>query len=340
MPSGPETSAGLRVTVLIAAFNREEFLLRAVRSVLASTLPRGSYEIVVVKNFVRPEIDGFLHDQGVRVLNEGAAPVGAWMARALAVARGRIVALLNDDDEFEPSKLEAVVDRFDHVPDLVYFHDRRRLIDPDGVALPVAGRWEGAQPAPFAIVSDRDRRSEVGRVHRSRGLFHDSCIAVDRGVLERHRDELARVEVSEDAFTYYCALAGPGTLYFDPRRLTRFRVHARSKYRREKTGPRDPSIQARRASLIASIERIVHGTAAEPAARLFRLVTTHQAFLEVETGHRPPVADYAALFVRVARYRVPSHAVLLGLSALKVVAPRTTTAFFARLWAFLDDAVT
>jgi len=340
MPTGSEPSVGPRVTVLIAAFNREEYLLRAVRSVLASTLPRASYEIVVVKNFVRPEIDAFLNDHGVRVLNEGAAPIGAWMARGLAVARGRILALLNDDDEFEPSKLEAVVDRFDQVPALVYFHDRRSLIGPDGVSLPVAGRWERAQPAPFALVTEHDRRAEVGRVHRSRGLFHDSCICVDREVLERHRDELVGVVVSEDVFTYFCALAGAGTLYFDPRRLTRFRVHSRSKYRQEKTGPRDPSIQARRGSLIASLERIARGTAAEPAAHLFRRVTTHQAYLEVEAGRRPRVADYGAFFVDVARYRVPSHAILLGLSTLKVVAPRTTTAFFARLWAFLDDAVT
>lgn len=329
-----------RVTVVIAAYNREEYLLRAVRSVLASTVPRASYEIVVVKNFVRPEIDGFLQREGVQVLNEGPAPVGAWMARALDVARARIVAFLNDDDEFEPAKLQAVEETFDRVPHVVYFHDRRRLVGPDGAPLPWATSWERGQTAPFAVVDDADRRAKVGLVHRSRGLFHDSCISVERSVLERHRDDLLRVEVSEDVFTYYCALAGAGTLYFDPRRLTRFRVHARSKYRQEKTGPREPSIQAKRQALIASIERITRGTAAEPAARLFRLVTTHQAYLEAPGAARPPAADYWGLFVGCLRYRVPSHAILLGLSALKVVAPRTTTAFFGRLWSFLDDSVT
>jgi glycosyltransferase involved in cell wall biosynthesis len=340
MAATPAQGPSPRVTVLIAAFGRREFLLRAVRSALASTVDRSVYELIVVKNFLDPEIDAFLTAHDARVLNETPAPIGAWMARALAVARGKVVCLLNDDDEFEPSKLAVVLERFATVPHLVYYHDRRTLVDADGVPLPTRGRWEQPQAKPFTIASDEDRRTAVGKVHRFRGLFHDSCISVDRTVLDRHADLLSRVEVSEDAFTYYCALASDGTLFFDPQRLTRFRVHARSKYRREKTGPRDPSVQTKRWALIAAIEQITRGTAAGRAARVFRLVTVHQAFLEVEGGKRPPLADYAGLFGCLARYRVPSHALLLGLSAVKVLAPRATSAFFVRLWAFLDDTVT
>jgi glycosyltransferase involved in cell wall biosynthesis len=336
----PEPSPSPRVTVLIAAYSRQEFLLRAVRSVLASTLPRAEYEVVVVKNFRNPEIDAFLEANGVRTLEEGPAPVGAWMARALAVARGGIVSLLNDDDAFVPEKLSAVVERFDADPRLLYYHDHRILVDEEGRRLPTAARFERLQPAPFVIATDADRRSRVGRVHRYRGLFHDSCISVRREVLERHVDRLAEVEVSEDAFTYYCALASPGTLYFDARALTRFRVHAQSKYRKEKTGPRDPAVQAKRWRLLDGLATIVAGTAAEAALAVFRIVTVHQAYLETSGGRRPSVGQYGELALCFARYRVPSHAVLLVLSAWKTVAPGPTTAFFGRFWAFLDDSVT
>jgi len=340
MAGEPAASAAPRVTVLIAAFNRQEYLLRAVRSALASTLRRSDFEVVVVKNFRNPEIDAFLDEQAVRVLNEGPAPVGAWMARALTVARGTIICLLNDDDEFEPGKLAAVVERFGKEPALVYYHDRRMLVDPTGVAVPTEGRWERPQRAPFALVSAADRLAKIGHVHRVRGLFHDSCISVDRRVLEGHADRLSQVVVSEDVFTYFCALATDGTLFFDNRRLTRFRVHARSKYREEKTGPRAAAVTAGRWALIAGIEEITRGTPAERAARLFRIVTTHQVFLETDGGARPRAAEYWELWVFLVRYRVPSHAILLGLSVLKVVAPRMTGAFFARFWAFLDDRVT
>jgi glycosyltransferase involved in cell wall biosynthesis len=329
-----------RVTVLVAAYDRREFLLRAVRSVLASSAPREAYEIVVVKNFRNPEIDGFLAQQGAQVLQEGAVPVGAYMARALSVARGGVVCLLNDDDEFLPTKIAAVLERFDADPNLVYYHDRRILVDEDGRPLPTASRFERVQGAPFELRTDADRRSRVGRVHRFRGLFHDSCISVRRDVLDRHADRLAEVGVSEDAFTYYSALAAPGTLYFDNRAFTRFRVHAQSKYRLEKTGPRDPAVQAKRWRLIASLEAIVAGTAAERALAVFRIVTVHQAYLEVAGERRPTAGQYWELFVCFARYRVPSHAVLLVLSALKTVAPTTTGRFFARFWSFLDDPVT
>jgi glycosyltransferase involved in cell wall biosynthesis len=340
MVVGSPAAPSPRVSVLIAAFDRQEYLERAVRSVLASTLPHGEFEIVVVKNFLNPQLDAFLAAEHVRVLQEAPAPIGAWMARGLAAARGRIVALLNDDDEFDPAKLARVVERFATVPDLIYYHDRRVLVDPNGAPLPVRSRWERPQSAPFVIVTDADRRSKIGAVHRGRGLFHDSCISVDRGVLERRRELLEGVEVSEDAFTYYCALASPGTLFFDDRRLTRFRVHARSKYRQEKTGPPNPAVQARRRALIGSIEAITRGTPAAAAARVFRLVTTHQAFLEVDGGRRPTFGEYGELCVLLLRYRIPSHAALLALSVLKLLAPRRTTAFFGRFWASLDDTVT
>jgi glycosyltransferase involved in cell wall biosynthesis len=340
MHAGTPTAPPPKVSVLIVAYNRQEYLERAVRSALASTLPRAEFEIVVVKNFLNPALDAFLAHEGVRVLQEGPATVGGFMARGLAAARGRILALLNDDDEFEADKLARVVERFASVPDLTYYHDRRVLVDPGGKPLPVRSRWERPQTAPFVIASEADRRSKVGAVHRGRGLFHDSCISVDRSVLDRHRELLEGVEVSEDAFTYYCALASPGTLFFDDRRLTRFRVHALSKYRKEKTGPRDPRVEARRRALIVSLETITRGTPAEPAAKVFRVVTTHQAFLEGEGGRRPGAGEYWDLFVVFLRYRVPSHAALLALSALKLLAPHRTTTFFGRFWASLDDTVT
>ena len=340
MPPASPPAVRPRVTVLLVAYDRQEFLLRAVRSVLASSVPREAFEIVVVKNFRNPEIDAFLSEHGVQVLQEGTVPVGAYMARALTVARGEIVCLLNDDDEFVPTKLAAVLERFDADPTLTYYHDRRILVDERGEPLPTASRFERVQRAPFVIASDADRRDRVGTVHRFRGLFHDSCISVRREVLDRNADRLAGVGVSEDAFTYYSALAAPGTLYFDDRAFTRFRVHARSKYRQEKTGPRDPVVQSKRWRLIDALEAIVQGTAAVRALAVFRIVTVHQAYLEVAGGRRPTAAQYWELFVCFARYRVPSHAVLLVLSALKTVAPTATGRFFARFWSFLDDAVT
>lgn len=328
------------VSVLITAFRRREFLRSAVDSVLASTLARDLYEIVVVKDFADPELDPYLAAHGIVVVPSGEGPIGSSIELGLRASHGGIVCLLNDDDEFEPGKLARVVELFGSVPDLLYVHDRRVLVDADGRPLPVRARWEKPQLGPIVLVDEIDRRTKVGLVHRNRGLFHDSCISVARRVYDGHLEALPQVEVSEDVFTFYCALARPGRLFLDDQRLTRFRVHGKSKYRMEKSRGQAEEVRRRRRTFLALIDDVTRGTPAETAAKVFTTVTRHQEFLEGDPGVRPSFGAYWDLFVAVLRFRVPSHAVLFGLSVVKIVAPGMTHRFFGRFWATLDDAVT
>lgn len=95
------------VTVVIPTFNRPQFLIRAIESVRRQTF--GDLEVVVV-------IDGFdpaskeaiehIDEPRLRYL-ELAEKVGGAEARNLGVraAKGRWIALLDDDDEWLPDKL-------------------------------------------------------------------------------------------------------------------------------------------------------------------------------------------------------------------------------------------
>jgi glycosyltransferase involved in cell wall biosynthesis len=97
------------VTVVIPTFNRPQFLVRAIDSVRRQTF--GDFEVVVV-------IDGFdpasrdaieqIHEPRLRYL-ELSEKVGGSEARNLGVraAKGRWIALLDDDDEWLPNKLEV-----------------------------------------------------------------------------------------------------------------------------------------------------------------------------------------------------------------------------------------
>jgi len=96
------------VTVVIPTFNRPVFLIRAIESVRRQTFD--NFEIVVV-------IDGFdpaskdaieqIHEPRLRYL-ELSEKVGGSEARNIGVrsANGRWIALLDDDDEWLPNKLE------------------------------------------------------------------------------------------------------------------------------------------------------------------------------------------------------------------------------------------
>jgi glycosyltransferase involved in cell wall biosynthesis len=336
MPSDPVRTASPRVTVLIAAFSRQDFLVRAVRSVVESTLPRAEFEILVVKNFLNPEIDAFLQAQSACVLNEPAAPIGAWMAKALTAARGTIVCLLNDDDEFEPEKLARVIDLFRTEPNLTFVHDRRKLIDPSGASLPLRKRWNLAPAGPVRIVTDRDRVRMIADCYDARAHFYDSCMSFVKTIFDDRLDTLAQVECGEDAVVFFCAMAHPGTLLLDDRVLTRFRLHGKSTYRKDKA---TTSERFDRKRTVALVERMTRGTPAETAGRLYALGQTFNQFLSGERNPPPPPREYWQLVVAVARHRVRSQAVVLFLAVLKRFAPGTVSRLFAHLRDQMDDAV-
>jgi glycosyltransferase involved in cell wall biosynthesis len=109
MPSPAPTPGGNpQVSVVIPTFDRPDLVVRAVRSVLAQTM--ADLEVVVVVDGPDPatgEALGALADPRLRVI-ELPVKGGAQNARNTGVreARAPWTAMLDDDDEFLPEKLE------------------------------------------------------------------------------------------------------------------------------------------------------------------------------------------------------------------------------------------
>jgi len=64
------------ISVIITAFNRKNYLLYAVDSVLNQTISKEMYEIIVIKNFEDAEIDRYLESKNVRNIKIDDMPVG------------------------------------------------------------------------------------------------------------------------------------------------------------------------------------------------------------------------------------------------------------------------
>lgn len=127
------------VSVVIATFDRAELLVQAVTSVL-----RQSYspvEVLVADDgstddtATRMEgLDGPLHYLPL----EHTGRPSVVRNRALAVARGDLVAFLDDDDLWQPHKLERQVERLVYNPALGFVYSDVRFLYPDGtVSAPV-----------------------------------------------------------------------------------------------------------------------------------------------------------------------------------------------------------
>lgn len=95
-----------RISVIIPAYNASRTIGRAVRSVLAQTLP--VHETLVVDDGSRDDLESALRPFGTSVTLLRKPNGGAASARNLGIdhATGDLIAFLDADDYWEPTKLE------------------------------------------------------------------------------------------------------------------------------------------------------------------------------------------------------------------------------------------
>ena len=85
------------ISVIITAYNRREFLLNAIKSVLSQTLDKKYYEIIVIKNFQDDIIDNFISENNIKGIISTDNSLGGKLIEALNVATGEIISFLEDD---------------------------------------------------------------------------------------------------------------------------------------------------------------------------------------------------------------------------------------------------
>lgn len=127
MPSTP------LVSVVIATYNRASFLVEAIESVLSQSFTE--YEILVADDGSTDDTVDRLARYGTRIrhirLDHSGRPSVA-RNRALAVARGELIAFLDDDDVWQPEKLERQVHLLVNQPDLGMVYSDLRFLREDG----------------------------------------------------------------------------------------------------------------------------------------------------------------------------------------------------------------
>lgn len=95
------------ITVLITAYNRKEYLIKAVNSVLNQTLDKSYYEIIVIKNFKDNYIDDYLTNNNIKnIIMDGTE--GDYILKGMEESRGKIISFLDDDDIFHNEKLQYI----------------------------------------------------------------------------------------------------------------------------------------------------------------------------------------------------------------------------------------
>ncbi|MEM3744722.1 MAG: glycosyltransferase, partial [Candidatus Micrarchaeaceae archaeon] len=114
--------ANLKISVIITAYNRKDFLLEALKSAVNQTLDRRKYEIICIKNFRNKTIDNYIKMNGIKSIIERNKTIGEYMLIATKEASGSIIAWLDDDDLFSRDKLQRIYDIFSN-HDVGFYHN-------------------------------------------------------------------------------------------------------------------------------------------------------------------------------------------------------------------------
>jgi hypothetical protein len=228
------------VAVVVGAYGRATYLRRAVDSVLAQSLARSSLEVVVVSDLELADLRPWFEQEGVTVLRSAEPRIGPWLLGAVDRSSAPVLAFLDDDDEFAPDHLANALAVLRESPDVGFYRNRVRVIDPEGRALPIqAWRQLELDPAfdrtgPVRVAPGADRALVPLLARDAYASFNTSTMLVRREILSGPgRAAFERSQLPDLALTVIAALS-PYALYLDDRRTTCFRFHPAGATRRSR----------------------------------------------------------------------------------------------------------
>ena len=226
------------ISVIVTAYRRRQYLYNALLSLKAQTLPRDKYEVVVVKDFEDPQVDGLIKEMGWRSVHSDEEYQGRMYLNGLKEADGDIIAFLDDDDTYAPNKLEYVYNVFSQNPDVGYLQHSFTPVGPDGTPRPCLAReaprnlvpqselkltWEDV--SKYRLYSYPD---PILYIFRSYRLFPDrnsTSIAVKRELLDRHKDLLDGLLYEIDCFLFASAIVDKASMFFSDAKLSMWTFH-------------------------------------------------------------------------------------------------------------------
>ena len=212
------------ISVVITAHDRKKYLINAVNSILAQTLKRDIFEIIVVKNFEDRKIDEYLEREGINNVFTEENSFGAKLAIGIKLSQGDIISFLDDDDSFTNNKLEVVLGNFNDNADLNYFHNGIQEMNEEGFS---AGNADinKYRKYPLVLRSPIDDISSLSKLSKFRGDWYVSCISIRRNSFIPFIDFIGSTSASLDRILFIISLNLTGKIILEQGKLTKYRMH-------------------------------------------------------------------------------------------------------------------
>jgi glycosyltransferase involved in cell wall biosynthesis len=222
----PSKNSTPSVSIVIVAYKRRDYLLRAMKSAIGQIGTKGPYEVVVVKNLKDEEIDEYIRQNGIRSIEMPSGPVGEYIARGIQASSADVVCLLDDDDAFLPEKVTQVQRAFSLDHKLCYYHSAHEIrYDDDTVVRSVLHR-----PALIStsVSGESSDYRTLKRIIANNLVLNLSCVSVRRSVFLNWIEAIRGMQGATDFMMFYVALATKGNLLFDRAIQSIYYIHRNS----------------------------------------------------------------------------------------------------------------
>jgi GT2 family glycosyltransferase len=124
-----------RISVVMAVFNAERYLVDAVESILHQSF--GDFEFVILNDGSTDESGKILRDfaqrdSRIRLFDDERRGLTRCLNRAIGLAQGKYLARMDADDVALPGRFQAQVDYLDANPAVLALGGQARLVSPEG----------------------------------------------------------------------------------------------------------------------------------------------------------------------------------------------------------------
>ena len=197
------------VSVIITAYNRTEFCIDAISSVLNQDKLATKCEIIVVKNFYKKEIDNLIRANNIISIFKDNCNLGEMLSTAISSASGEFLCFLDDDDLFLPNKISHVIRVFREVENLNYYHHSQDIRDINMVPIETIYTQKSAYGKVFVMAKEVDKQFYYLRkkhILLSTLFFNLSSIAIRKEIIMKRLNYLSQMETHPEDFMIFAAL--------------------------------------------------------------------------------------------------------------------------------------
>lgn len=211
----------IEISVIVTAYDRPQYLVECLSSVLNQTMERDSYEIIIVKNFPDKEIDEFVEKHDIVNIRSNGT-IGEFYVKGIEKSKGKILCFLDDDDLFERNKLQEVYSAF-RQHDICYLRNTPYIFTENRVLS--AEIESGLNEEEILIHPKNEKLEHVLRVIRDKKYFNISSVSVFKSTIQPYFDSLKRLKSSTDQFVFYLCISIGCNMLFTDRPLSKYRIH-------------------------------------------------------------------------------------------------------------------